>query len=81
LREQKVLDGRNVPYREYEDRGYFRVIEQKWADSEGETHISLKTLAYQKGIEYIRRLVSQEIPQAERHTEILVFPNTQGGAV
>jgi phage antirepressor YoqD-like protein len=26
LREQKVLDGRNVPYREYEDRGYFRVI-------------------------------------------------------
>jgi anti-repressor protein len=81
LREHKVLDGRNVPYREYEDRGYFRVIEQKWADSEGETRIALKTLVYQKGIGYIRRLVSQEIPQAEPRTEILVFPNTQEGAV
>jgi phage antirepressor YoqD-like protein len=56
LRKQDVLDDRNVPYREFQDRGYFRVIEQKWTDGEGETHISLKTLVYQKGVDYIRRL-------------------------
>jgi phage antirepressor YoqD-like protein len=47
LRKEKVLDNRNVPYREFEDRGYFRVIEQKWTDRDGETCISLKTLVYQ----------------------------------
>jgi prophage antirepressor-like protein len=57
LREQKVLDTRNVPYREYEDRSYFRVIELKWSDSEGDTRISLKTLVYQKGVDYIRKLI------------------------
>jgi phage antirepressor YoqD-like protein len=60
LREQGVLDSRNIPYREYEDRGYFRVIEQKWTDLEGETRISLKTLVYQRGVDYIRRLITNE---------------------
>jgi len=60
LRERKVLDARNVPYREYEDRGFFRVIEQKWTDNEGETRISLKTLVYQKGVDYIRKLIETE---------------------
>jgi phage antirepressor YoqD-like protein len=59
LREHKVLDDRNVPYREFEDRGYFRVIEQKWTDPEGETRVSLKTLVYQKGVDYIRRLIPE----------------------
>jgi len=57
LRDNKVLMEDNIPYREYQDRGYFRVIEQQWSDSEGETHISLKTLVYQKGLDYIRSLV------------------------
>jgi len=60
LRERKVLDARNVPYREYEDRGFFRVIEQKWTDNERETRISLKTLVYQKGVDYIRKLIETE---------------------
>jgi phage antirepressor YoqD-like protein len=59
LRRHKVLDSANVPYREYQDRGYFRVIEQKWTDAEGETHISLKTLVYQKGVDFIRKLIEQ----------------------
>jgi anti-repressor protein len=59
LRKKGVLDNRNVPYREYQDRGYFRVIEQKWTDKEGETHINLKTLVYQKGVEYIRNLINR----------------------
>ena len=64
LRERKVLDARNVPYREYEDRGFFRVIEQKWTDNEGETRISLKTLVYQKGVDYIRKLIETETMKA-----------------
>ena len=59
LRNRKVLDRNNVPYREYQDRSYFRVIEQKWTDSLGETRISLKTLAYQRGVDFIRRVVSE----------------------
>ncbi|GHU82775.1 hypothetical protein FACS189468_7320 [Spirochaetia bacterium] len=61
LRKKGVLDSRNVPYRKYQDQGYFRVIEQKWTDNEGETHISLKTLVYQRGVDHIRKLI-QEAP-------------------
>jgi phage antirepressor YoqD-like protein len=35
LRESGIIDGRNIPYREYQDRGLFRVIEQTWTDKEG----------------------------------------------
>jgi hypothetical protein len=45
----------NRPYQEFIDRGYFRVIEQKWTTPEGETKISIKTLVYQKGLDFIRR--------------------------
>jgi anti-repressor protein len=33
LRKKGILDDRNLPYREYQDRGYFRVIEQQWTDN------------------------------------------------
>jgi phage antirepressor YoqD-like protein len=60
LRKKGVLDNHNIPYREYQDRGYFRVVEQKWTDREGETHISLKPLVYQRGINFIRGLLGEE---------------------
>jgi prophage antirepressor-like protein len=56
LRESGVLMNDNTPYQEYIDRGYFRVIEQKYTKPDGETHINLKTLVYQRGLDYIRRL-------------------------
>jgi phage antirepressor YoqD-like protein len=59
LRKKGVLDDRNIPYREYQDRGYFRVIEQKWTDKEGETHINLKPLVYQRGIDFIRKVLKR----------------------
>lgn len=59
LRKQSVLDDRNVPYREFQDRGYFRVVEQSYVDKNGETHISLKTLVYQRGVDYIRKLIEK----------------------
>jgi anti-repressor protein len=59
LREEKILDDRNVPYREFQDRGYFRVIERTWVANDGETHINLTTLVYQRGIEYIRKVLAR----------------------
>jgi len=61
LRERGVLDSRNIPYREYQDRGYFRVIEQTWTDSKGETHINLKPLVYQRGVDFIRGLILERM--------------------
>lgn len=56
LREQKILQSDNIPYQEYQDRGYFRVIEQKYENaSDGMPHVSFKTLVYQKGIDFIRK--------------------------
>lgn len=55
LRGKKILMRGNEPYQEFIDRGYFRVIEQKWTTPEGETKISIKTLVYQKGLDFIRR--------------------------
>ena len=59
LREQGILDDRNIPYRQFQDAGYFRVIEQSYNDKMGEAHISLKTLVYQKGVEYIRKMIGK----------------------
>lgn len=59
LREQGILDDRNIPYRQFQDAGYFRVIEQSYNDKMGEAHISLKTLVYQKGVEYIRKMIGR----------------------
>jgi anti-repressor protein len=57
LREKKILMRDNLPYQEFCDRGYFRVIEQKYTDKQGEPHINFKTLVYQKGVDFIRRTV------------------------
>lgn len=56
LREKKILDKDNIPYQEYVDRGYFRVIEQRFTTSEGEVRINFKTLVFQRGLDYIRKL-------------------------
>ena len=56
LREKKVLNKRNEPYQEYVDKGYFRQIETSW-EHNGTTHINLKTVVFQKGVDYIRQLV------------------------
>lgn len=55
LREQKILTENNRPYQQYIDRGYFRVIEQKYDKGYGETGINIKTVVYQKGVDYIRK--------------------------
>lgn len=57
LRNNKILQSNNVPYQEYIDRGYFRVIEQQWTKPDGENCISIKTLVYQNGLDFIRNTI------------------------
>jgi anti-repressor protein len=58
LREKGVLDSNNVPYRRFQDAGYFRVIETSYTDAYGESHVNTKTLVYQRGLDYIRKVVA-----------------------
>nr|DAN35367.1 MAG TPA: KilAC domain protein [Caudoviricetes sp.] len=58
LRKQGVLQYNNMPYQKYVDCGYFRVIESKWNDYiTGDVKISFKTVVYQKGVEFIARIL------------------------
>lgn len=59
LRSQGILDRNNIPYQEYIDRGYFRTIEQKFNKPDGSTCINIKTLVYQRGLDYIRKIIKQ----------------------
>jgi len=59
LRQRKILDSDNIPYRKYQDAGYFRVVENKYTDQYGNTRISLLPLVYQSGIDYIRKLLKE----------------------
>jgi anti-repressor protein len=59
LREEKILRDNNEPYQEYVDRGYFRVVEQKYTKPDGTTCISIKTLVYQKGLDYIQKVLDR----------------------
>ena len=60
LRKQGILKSDNIPYQKYVDNGYFRVIESKWNDYiTGDVKISFKTVVYQKGIEYIAKLLKE----------------------
>jgi len=58
LRNEGVLMHNNQPYQSFIDRGYFRTIEQKYTKPDGSTHIYIKTLVYQRGLDYIRKIVA-----------------------
>lgn len=59
LREQGILNSVNVPYQRFIDCGYFRTIEQKYTVPSGETRINIKTLVYQRGLDYIRKMLKR----------------------
>lgn len=59
LRDNGVLMSNNVPYQKYCDNGYFRVIESKYTKPDGSTHIGLKTVVYQKGVNYINKILGE----------------------
>ena len=60
LRTQKILMNNNQPFQKFIDNGYFRVIEQKYM-RKGEQCITFKTLVYNKGLDYIRKMLNREL--------------------
>lgn len=59
LREHDVLMSNNVPYQRFVDGKYFRTIENKFEKPNGEIKINVKTVVYQKGLDYIRKLLKK----------------------
>ena len=59
LRQRKVLQYDNQPYQQFIDRGYFRVIESKFTKPNGDIGISFKTLIFQRGLDYVRKLLDE----------------------
>lgn len=57
LRDKGISMKDNIPYQKYIDNGCFRTIEQKYNTPDGETRINIKTLVYQKGVDYIRKIL------------------------
>lgn len=60
LRNEGILMQNNQPYQRYIDAGLFRVIEQKYTKPNGDININIKTLVYQKGLDYIRKLYEKK---------------------
>jgi len=57
LRDHGVLMKDNVPYQEYIDKGWFRVVEQKFTKADSSIGINIKTLVFQRGLDGIRRMI------------------------
>jgi len=61
LRERGLLQKSNIPYQEYIDRGYFRVIERQYVDGRGESHTYTRTLVTGRGLSYIQRHLAEAV--------------------
>jgi anti-repressor protein len=63
LRDRGILRSgtfnKNEPYQKYVDLGYFRIVETKWDNKEGEVFIGRKTVVSQKGLDFIIKLVKE----------------------
>jgi anti-repressor protein len=57
LRDKGIFDRHNIPYQTYIDRGYFRTIESTYNKPDGSSCINIKTVVFQKGIDFIRKLL------------------------
>ena len=57
LRDKKILQGDNMPYQRFVDAGYFKVVEGKFMAGDNVV-ISKTTYVKQKGIDYIRKCLT-----------------------
>lgn len=64
LRQRGLLMAGNLPYQQYIDAGYFRVVERVWRDPEQKPHTTFKTLVTGKGLAYIQKLLTPPAPPA-----------------
>jgi len=61
LRNKKVLDSKNTPYQAYIDRGYFRTVETSYVKNDGMVCINIKTVVFQSGLNFIRKIVTNNL--------------------
>ena len=66
LRNEKILDKNNQPYQSFVDRGYFRIIENRFVLPSGEIKINLKTVVFQKGLDFIRKVLKKAQKRGEK---------------
>lgn len=60
LRDRRILRYNNEPYQDYVERGYFRLVEQRFENpTTGETMINKKPVVSQRGIDFIRRIIEE----------------------
>lgn len=57
LREEKILMSNNIPYQSHITSGHFKIIETTFKTKDEQTHIHLKTVVFQKGVDYIRKVL------------------------
>jgi len=60
LRDKGVLMLNNMPKDEYIKRGYFKVSESKYTLNDGSIKIGLKTVVFQKGLDYINKVLNNQ---------------------
>ena len=73
LRNEGILNPDNIPYQQYVDAGYFKVVEMPYGKLNGDTLVGEKTVVYQKGIDYIRkRLIKKgKVAQPQINTDTI----------
>lgn len=59
LRDNNILDKRNQPYQTFIDRGYFRQVESSYIKPDGTSCVNTKTVVYQKGLNFISKLIDK----------------------
>jgi phage regulatory protein, rha family len=60
LRDKDILMSGNTPYQKYVDAGYFRLIETTWNTPNNDSMIYLKTVVYQKGLEFLSKVIEKD---------------------
>lgn len=61
LRNEGILMKDNQAYQVYIDQGYFRTIESQYTKPDGSSHINKKTVAFQRGLDFIRKRIEKHI--------------------
>lgn len=61
LKARKILMADNIPYQQYIERGYFKVVESYYMAGDNKV-ITKTTYVKQKGVDYIRKLLTSEVP-------------------
>ncbi len=73
LREKGILMHSNAPYQRYVDAGWFRCIEGMYTDKYNVDRVYRKTVVFQKGVDGIRKLLSNDGYQGATTKAVLNF--------